>query len=652
MNIPRDKIDEVLAAANIVDVVGEVVRLRKSGRNYLGLCPFHVEKTPSFTVSAEKSLFKCFGCGKGGNVITFLMEQQKTSFPETVRLLARRYGISLPEETDASRQEDEGREALYQATQYAADFFAATLASGTGAAANKYLHKRKWSEETRKRFHLGCAPAEWDALLRTVVRSGRDAETFLAAGLFIRRDDGTLYDRFRNRLVFPIHSPFGKIVGFGARVIEKGDEPKYINSPETPVYNKSQVLYGLFQASRAIRERECVVLVEGYADVISLAQAGILNVVATSGTSLTPEQIRLIARYSRNFYFVYDADSAGAKAMIRGIDLIIEQGFDVKIIRLPAGEDPDSFVQSRGREAFDALQASALSFVDYIITEARAEGKFDSPEQKSLVLRRVLGLLAKLDDEIRRDFYIKRIAESYDVYETVLYRELQKLKREARRGSQRREEATDAGPAAAPPAASGAPSLPPLERDFLANFLRTDPAELAQILPEVMPHIRTADFTSDAARSIVEKLLEQWDLEGTVRFASLELDLEEEDLRQLVAELSIDRYTVSRRWSELQNVREPEPGALLLENYRGILGARLDARVALHQKRLKESGDTPETVDLVRQYQLLLAARQRCMQVANFAELDGVRQELGSFADVIPEISAGEIPPPSQKGLP
>ena len=324
MRIPPEKIEEIRSSNDIVDVISQHVRLKKRGKNYVGLCPFHQEKTPSFTVSAEKQVYHCFGCGKGGNVFTFVMEIEKVSFTEAVRSLAEKVGITI-RVTEADQQQESESEALYNVCRLAGLFFYNNLTkTEEGKVALEYFHGRGFSDETIRTFGLGYSLNSWDGLLSHAKAEGISREDLLKAGLIRTREDGSDYDYFRSRAMFPIFSTSGRVLGFGARKLRE-DDPlgKYINSPETPIYNKSRVLFGLFHSKDAIRSEEHALMVEGYADLISLFQNGIQNVVASSGTALTEEQVQLISRYTKKLTLVYDADSAGSSATLRGMDIEI-----------------------------------------------------------------------------------------------------------------------------------------------------------------------------------------------------------------------------------------------------------------------------------------------------------------------------------------
>ena len=349
MKIPQEKIDEIRAASDAVDVISKYVQLKKRGKDYLGLCPFHQEKTPSFSVSPQKQLFYCFGCHRGGDVVKFVMEYEKSSYVEALEQLAERAGITITRTEEAYEAANE-TEKLYNVMSYAARMFYTNLTkSNEGEFALAYFRDRGFTNQTMTTFGLGYSLRSWESLLKKAQEDGIDPEDLSKVGLIRRREDGSGYDTFRGRAMFPIFNTTGRVIAFGARKLYDDDTlGKYINSSETSIYHKSKVLYGLSQAKDAIRERDFAILVEGYADLISVFQAGTKNIVASSGTALTPEQIQLISRYTKNITLVYDADSAGANAMMRGVDLILEGGLDVHIVQLPEGDDPDSFVQKNG----------------------------------------------------------------------------------------------------------------------------------------------------------------------------------------------------------------------------------------------------------------------------------------------------------------
>lgn len=430
MRIPEHLVEQVRQQSDIVEVVGEVVPLRQRGRNYIGLCPFHGEKTPSFNVSPDRGIYKCFGCGKGGNVFSFLMEYHKMSFVEAVRSLADRAGVALPDEEEEDEEKKDGYsryDTAYALLRAAANFYYKQLLSPAGKPAADYIRRRGFQEETVKEFGLGYSPDEWQGLLNDMRRQGFDDQAFEDAGLAITRENGGMYDRFRGRLMFPIQNPMGRVIGFGARLLDNQKAAKYINSPQSLVYDKSKVLYGIFQAKDTIRREKVALLVEGYADLLTMYEAGFRNVVASSGTALTREQLQLVGRYSKNLLIVYDGDFAGANAALRGLELAIEEGFDVRVARLPEGEDPDSLIRSRGAQAMERLLGDAVSLVDFKGDALKAQGLLATPEGQTEVVRSLVETIAKVPDHIKRDFMIRAVALRFELNEHLLYAELAQI---------------------------------------------------------------------------------------------------------------------------------------------------------------------------------------------------------------------------------
>jgi DNA primase len=556
MRIPDTVIDEIRTASDIVDVISVYVPLRKRGKNFVGLCPFHQEKTPSFSVSAEKQMFYCFGCSKGGNVFTFVMEHDKVSFVEAARSLAKRAGIAIPEETYEESAQATENEKLYSACRLAAEFFSSNLTTVEGKLALEYFKHRGFTPETIRRFGLGYALNAWDGLAKHVERSRLDLESYERAGLIMKRDDGSgYYDRFRGRAMFPFYSLSGRVLAFGARKMRE-DDPlgKYINSPETPIFDKGKNLYGLFQAREAIRAMEFAIFVEGYADLISVSQAGIENVVASSGTALTEDQIRLVGRYTREVTLVYDADSAGSKATLRGVDLAIEGGLDVKVVQLPEGEDPDSFVRKQGGAAFRTMLAGATSFLEFKANFFRDQGLLATPEGKTRAVRSIVETLAHMKDELKRTIYLKSLAEKYDLYETVLFRELEKIlgKESSRhRYDARPEVVTPTQRVMASTAAAPLPPLPPAAEQDLVRIMLVHKSEAISF---VFNSITVDHFVHPLSRAVVDLILRQ---EGDAWDATSLLDqATDPSLKNYVAGLLSSRYEISKRWASFGS--EPE----------------------------------------------------------------------------------------------
>ena len=413
--------ERVKQQADIVRVVGEYVRLKKTGANFTGLCPFHQEKTPSFAVHPVKQIYHCFGCGVGGDVFQFVMELEKSTFPEAVRTVAEKCGIPIPrprERSPEERRENQQRTALTDLHREAAAFFARHLhESSEGKVALAYLEDRGLDRDALVRFGIGFAPSSGDALLRRFKSKAAD-KLLESSGLFSRDQSGRLYDRFRRRIMFPIANDSGKVIAFGGRAM--GDDmPKYLNSPETPIYSKSNVLYHLDRAKESLRQNDFAILVEGYMDAIAVARASFLNVVASCGTSLAEPQIKLLSRYTRRIVVNYDPDTAGQTATERSISLLLEKEFDVRVLRLPGGADPDQFLREQGAEAYRKVLAQAPPYLDYLIARARSMDR-STAEGKLAALNFLMPYVQKLPNRLIRSEWATRIASEMRVDEPVL----------------------------------------------------------------------------------------------------------------------------------------------------------------------------------------------------------------------------------------
>ncbi|MEJ5302679.1 MAG: DNA primase [Bacteroidales bacterium] len=432
--ISQDLINQIIDTARIEEVIGEFVNLRRRGSNLIGLCPFHDEKTPSFTVSPVKGFYKCFGCGAGGNVVKFLMEHEHYSFVEAIKYLARKYNIEVVEKELTTEEQEAAaeKESLYDVTSMAADFFMYQLWE-TEEGRNiglSYFEERGITHNMIRRFQLGYSPLQRDALVSYALAKGYKPELLEKAGLILKYGNSYI-DRFRERVIFPIHNLSGRVIAFAGRILSNDKTlAKYINSPETDIYHKSNVLYGLSMARKAIAGADNCYLVEGYTDVISLHISGIENVVASSGTSLTTEQIRLIRRYTPNITILYDGDPAGIKASFRGIDMILKEGMNVRIVLFPEGEDPDSFARKhRSQEVADFIQNNAQHFIGFKTSLLLSEVK-DDPIKKTSLIKDILSSIALVSDTIQRSEYIRYCARLLDTSEQVLYYELNKILRQ------------------------------------------------------------------------------------------------------------------------------------------------------------------------------------------------------------------------------
>jgi len=430
--IDKATIDKIFAAADIVEVIGEFVSLKKAGQNFRGLSPFKNEKTPSFFVSPSKGIFKCFSTGKGGNVVTFLMENEKLSYPEALQYLAKKYNIELVEREESTQEKEikNERESLLALNQYACQYFIEVLQSAEGKAIGmSYFIERGFREDTIRKFMLGYAREDKHAFTRTAVDKAFKLDYLVKSGLTIQRDANTI-DRFHGRVIFPIHGLSGQILGFAGRVMRTDEKiAKYINSPESELYHKSDVLYGLFFARQAVLKYDKCFLVEGYTDVISMHQAGIENVVASSGTSLTLNQIRLIKRFTHNITVLYDGDEAGIKASVRGIDLLLEEGINVRVVLLPPGEDPDSYARKHNSQAFASfILANETDFISFKTNLLKGDAEKD-PLKKATMITEIVRSIAMIPESIIRSVYIRECSKLLDVDEKILYTETARLRK-------------------------------------------------------------------------------------------------------------------------------------------------------------------------------------------------------------------------------
>jgi len=432
--IDRSTIERILDAAQIVDVVQEFVPLKKRGVNYLGLCPFHNEKTPSFTVSPSKEIFKCFGCGKVGNSVNFVMEHEHLTYPEALKYLAKKYHIEVVEKelTQEELEKQNERESLLVVSAYAARQFSENLFQSTEgmSVGITYFKERGFRQDTLKKFEVGYCFEKRDAFSKKAIEDGYKTDFLVKTGLSIQHEDH-FFDRFSGRVMFPIHSLSGQVLGFGGRVLKTDAKTaKYLNSPESEIYHKSRILYGMYHARKSITQEDRCYLVEGYTDVMSLHEAGIENVVASSGTSLTQEQVRLIKRFTQNITILYDGDAAGIKASIRGIDLVLEEGMNVKIVLFPDGEDPDSYSKKVSNEEFTKfIKETETDFIRFktqlLLTEAN-----NDPIQKANLIKDIVKSIAVIPEAIFRTVYIKECSTVLEVSEQILYHEVDKMRRQ------------------------------------------------------------------------------------------------------------------------------------------------------------------------------------------------------------------------------
>ncbi len=524
--IPEHIIDELRTRADLVEIVSESVTMKKSGKNYLGLCPFHSEKTPSFTVSPEKQIFHCFGCGNGGNVFKFIMAREDVSFVDAIRKLASRYGVPLPQAKPGSREASvkNEREQFLRFNEISAKYFQSRLTDpAVGKVARDYIAKRGFSEETVEYFQLGWAEKSWNGLLQNLQKSAFASPAQLAkAGLVKQGDDsGNYYDRFRERLIIPLKDANGNIIGFAGRVLGEGN-PKYLNSPETSLYKKGNHLFGLHGARQDIREHDQVLIVEGYFDQIVPYQYGIKNVVAACGTALTARQVSLLRNYTRNAVLVFDADQAGSAAADRGFDVLIEQGMMVRVAALPKGQDPDSFLRENGAEAFLRLIDQAKPFVEHFIEKSMAAGDPDSMQGRVEIVNRLLPLLGKIKNNIERSQAVQMVSERVGVDDHSLLAEMKKAL--ARNETQVKTEVLE----------TQAKTRRPPEW-YLVHIMLADSAQAQDILDQVSPD----DFQNPVCRNVIQLISRQFS-EGKPVSADRLVDVAEDaETRQFLTQVAM-----------------------------------------------------------------------------------------------------------------
>jgi DNA primase len=439
--ISKSTVDLVFETARLEEVIGDFVQLKKSGSNFKGLSPFSNEKTPSFMVSPAKQIWKDFSSGKGGNVVSFLMEHEHFTFPEAIKFLAKKYNIEVEETQQTNEQKEAAslRESMYAVTAFAQSYFSKMLTESEEGKniGLSYFKERGFTDESIERFQLGYSPDEWTALSNAAIDAGFQKEFLVSTGLTIEKGDKT-FDRFKGRIMFPIHSMSGRVTGFGGRILKQDKQAaKYMNSPESEVYQKSKVLYGLYQAKQHIAKESNCYLVEGYTDVIQMHQAGIQNVVSSSGTALTPDQVRLVRRLTNKITLLFDGDAAGVRAAIRGVDVILEAGMHVSICTFPAGEDPDSFIKkNQPTEVKEFLDKSTVDFVQFKAKLLAEEGN-NEPIRKAETIREIVHTIALIPDAIRREIYIQDCASTMNISEDVLFSTLaQMLQKKAKQAPQ------------------------------------------------------------------------------------------------------------------------------------------------------------------------------------------------------------------------
>jgi len=604
MRIPESKIEEIRSTASIVDVISGYVQLRKRGRNYLGLCPFHSEKTPSFTVSEDKQIYHCFGCHAGGNVFKFLMDYEKISFIESVQELAAQLGIDIEYESSPGDEKQSEQEVFYDINTEAAKYFYNNLHnSDEGEIVRKYLQERKIKTQTIKTFGLGYALRGWENFLNFAKENKLDIGKIVELGILIKNDDGRHHDRFAGRLIFPIFSPNGRVVAFAGRVLDEREKgAKYLNSPESLIYIKGRILYGLSFAKDEIRKLDKAILVEGYMDLISLFQAGIKNVVAVSGTALTEEQVQLLSRYTKNVVLLFDADTAGIKASMRSIELLLKKDVEVKIAALPGGEDPDSFINNYGKEKFEEIISYAQNFLEYQSGYFEKQGMFNDPAKMTEAIRELVKSAALINDELKRNLLIKTIAKNFSLREILIENELEKILKKERATA--KVSKPIAGENAFKEILNVSSDLNITDSEFstekeIVKLLFEGNKEVIEL---IVNHVDPYSFSISYNRELFKLAVDTFDVGESIVAGALLDKLEEENSKAYLREITFEKYGISKIWDDIY------PGAdekLVLMKYakdtlKKFKLQQIDREINENHKRLEETTDENEKLEIMR----------------------------------------------------
>lgn len=629
-------IEEIKNRIDIVEVVGDFVTLKRSGSSYKALSPFTNEKTPSFYVVPSKGIFKDFSSGKGGDAISFVMEVDGLSYVEALKYLAGKYGIEVKEEeqSDEAQQAQNKRESLYIVLNFANEYFQHVLhTTDEGKSIGlSYFRERGFTEEAIKKFELGYSKELWDGLLNEATNKGYNKELLAEAGLVIDKD-GKNYDRFRSRVMFPIHNVSGKTIAFGGRKLSSTDKSaKYINSPETELYHKSKVLYGMYQGKNAIRKEDNCYLVEGYTDVISMHQAGVENVVASSGTALTEDQVKLIRRYSENVTVIFDGDPAGIKASMRGIDLLLEGDLNVKAVALPEGEDPDSYAKQLGASGFREYVAEEAQDIIRFKTKVLLDDTGNDPVKKAGVIKDIVSSITKINDPVKRTVYIKECSDLLGIAESVLVAEQNKILIENRKKTRPDQPSQPE------------PEMPPFPMDLqndlvdqldigkiiefqeresirvLVNYgknkIQTREMQDQNLIDYFLNEADEIQFTNETYRKIIDVFREKLN-EGEVIDGEFLLNHEDEDVRKTVIDLSADKYEISENWSEKYQIHVPRETEFLKDvTYTNVL--RLKFRIV---------------------QQLIQEETEKLKHTTNEAEVDELLDDINELKKVSVEIA-------------
>lgn len=551
--IDRSTIDRIMAAADIVDVVGEFVTLRRSGANYKGLCPFHDEKTPSFMVSPSKQLCKCFSCGNGGNVVKFVMQHEQMTYPEALKWLGRRYGIEVKEREQTAEQKAAAtaREAMFVVNEWARDYFVETLHNNVDGLAigMSYFRRRGLRDDIIRKFQLGYSLEQRDALAQKVHAKGFEEKYIESTGLCYRTEDGRLLDRYHGRVIFPVHSVSGRIVAFGGRILnqEQKNVGKYVNSPESEIYSKKRELYGLYLAKQAIVKQDRCYLVEGYLDVISMHQSGVENVVASSGTALTPEQVRLIHRFTNNVTVLYDGDAAGIHASLRGIDILLSEGLNIKVMLLPEGEDPDSYAQARTPEEFRKdLEENEEDFIQFKANLLLKDAGRD-PMKRASVITDLTRSISVIPSDIVRQVYIHDLAGRLNIDESAIVNEVAKEIRK------RKEEAHSRSNTTARPSSTQSSTQSKIQPAAAQQYSGQHNIPL-EAYEQLIPPPESVSGAHDAKQALTSLSTNPLNQEGTISGSTINLGESKAQQQLIACELQLIQLVI--RYGQLPTIAQ------------------------------------------------------------------------------------------------
>ena len=600
--IEESVIQEIKDRSDIVEVVGDFVSLKKSGSNYKALSPFTDEKTPSFFVSPSKQIFKCFSTGKGGDSIEFLREVESMTYVEAIKFLGEKYGVEV-DESEQDYNVNNEKESLLIILNKSKDFYKDSLNSQEGnSIALSYLEHRKVSVDMIEKFEIGYSLDKWDSLLQYLIKNQFNTDQILKAGLILENNDKK-YDRFRNRLIFPIHNISGKVIAFGARIIsDQKNQPKYVNSPETPLYVKSNVLYGLYQSKNNIRKLDNCILVEGYTDVISLFQIGVENVVSSSGTSLTINQIKLISRYTKNITILFDGDKAGIDASLRGMDLILENDMNVKIVSFPEGEDPDSYSKAVGKNKFlDYLDSNETNLITFKVDLLNSTYK-DDPVKKSEMIFDIVKSISKIPNSIKRSVFIKEASNSLEITEQALISEMNKLLINSENKFSRPKTYIDIDKKESPKKDEISSAINFYEREcvrMLVNYGTSDfeviGLDRKSFIDYFLNEIEDIEFENKNYLKIIEVFKNEFKKNKVIDINHF-LDGKYKDIKEDIIDLSANKYEISKQWKDKFNIHvTDEIDSLKKTTYTNIL--RLKFR--LIRKMIKDNMQNLSKSDMV-----------------------------------------------------